>query len=203
MLTGQRAFQGKSQLSVASAILEKEPPPIRAMKPLTPPALDHTIKNCLAKIRDERWQTARDLALELKWVVEEGAQTRLLAQAGGESKLRSRLAWVIAAIATLLAIFFAFSNLRKEPGELISVRAFIPAPDKTQFAPTGIEGGPVTISLNGRLMVFAARDENGKQLLWVRPIDSASARHCRARKARLILSGRLIVATWRFSPAAA
>ena len=68
MLTGQRAFQGKSQLSVASAILEKEPAPISSIKPLTPPAFDHAIRGCLAKDPEERWQTARDLALELKWV---------------------------------------------------------------------------------------------------------------------------------------
>src|SRR2546421_73224 len=44
ILTGQRAFEGKSQLSTASAILEKEPTPISAVKPMTPPALEHTIK---------------------------------------------------------------------------------------------------------------------------------------------------------------
>ena len=49
MLTGKRAFDGKSQLSVASAILEKEPAPIRVTKPPTPPIFDHTIRRCLAK----------------------------------------------------------------------------------------------------------------------------------------------------------
>ena len=44
MLTGQRAFPGKSQLSVASAILEKEPTPISTLKPMTPPALNHAIR---------------------------------------------------------------------------------------------------------------------------------------------------------------
>jgi serine/threonine protein kinase len=39
MLTGQRAFPGKSQLGVAAAILEKEPAPISSIKPITPPAL--------------------------------------------------------------------------------------------------------------------------------------------------------------------
>src|SRR5713101_2505741 len=47
MLTGQRAFPGKSQLSVASAILEREPAPINTIKPLTPPALDHAILSWL------------------------------------------------------------------------------------------------------------------------------------------------------------
>jgi serine/threonine protein kinase len=68
MVTGKRAFEGKSQLSVASAILEKDPEPISAVKPMTPPAFDHAVRRCLAKNPEERWQTARDLALELKWI---------------------------------------------------------------------------------------------------------------------------------------
>src|ERR1700681_4552617 len=68
MVTGQRAFQGKSQLSVASAILEKEPAPISTSQPLTPPALDRAIRRCLAKDPEDRWQTARDLLLEVEWI---------------------------------------------------------------------------------------------------------------------------------------
>ena len=64
MLTGKKAFKGKSQLSVASSILEKEPEAIRTVKPLTAPALEHAIGLCLAKNPEERWQTAKDLAQE-------------------------------------------------------------------------------------------------------------------------------------------
>src|SRR6516162_2601209 len=46
-VTGRKAFQGKSQLSVASAILEKEPAPISVTKPLTPPAFEHAVKKSL------------------------------------------------------------------------------------------------------------------------------------------------------------
>ena len=72
MVTGKRAFEGKSHLSVASAILEKEPAPISSVKPLAPPVLDHAIRKCLAKSADERWQSASDLASELKWVSDVG-----------------------------------------------------------------------------------------------------------------------------------
>src|SRR5499427_1764210 len=70
MLTGKKAFEGKSQLSVASAILEKEPLALAEVKPMTPPAVDHAIRKCLAKSPDERWQSASDLASELKWLGE-------------------------------------------------------------------------------------------------------------------------------------
>src|SRR5215471_15659780 len=70
MITGKRAFEGKSQLSVVSAILEKDPVPISDITPLAPRALEHTISRCLAKDPDDRWQTARDLSRELKWISE-------------------------------------------------------------------------------------------------------------------------------------
>ena len=74
MLTGKRAFPGKSQLSVASAILEKEPEPISEVKPMAPPALNHAVRKSMAKLPDERWQSASDLASELKWIAEGGSQ---------------------------------------------------------------------------------------------------------------------------------
>src|ERR1700740_3464312 len=76
MLTGTFAFPGKSHLSVASSILEKQPDPITSLKPLTPPALKHIIRRCLAKDPEERWQTTRDLALELRGVAESGTSPR-------------------------------------------------------------------------------------------------------------------------------
>ena len=73
MLTGRKAFPGKSQLSVAGAILEKDPEPISVIAPITPASVDHAIRRCLAKDREERWQSAQDLAEELKWLRESGS----------------------------------------------------------------------------------------------------------------------------------
>ena len=102
MLTGKRAFEGKSQLSVASAILEKEPPPISSVKPMTPPAFDHTVRRCLAKNPEERWQTARDLALELKWVVEGGSQGGEAWRVPAGRRRGERASWLLAATFFLL-----------------------------------------------------------------------------------------------------
>ena len=75
MVTGGRAFQGQSDFGVASAILVKEPEPISTLQPLTPPALERTIRVCLAKDPDARWQSAGDLCKELRWITESGSQS--------------------------------------------------------------------------------------------------------------------------------
>jgi serine/threonine protein kinase len=67
MITGHPAFEGKSQLSVLTAILEKEPEPVNVLRPLTPPMLDRVIHACLAKDPADRIQTAHDVAMNLQW----------------------------------------------------------------------------------------------------------------------------------------
>src|SRR5271169_3500027 len=67
MITGHPAFEGKSQLSVLTAILEKEPEPVSVLRPLTPPMLDRVIHACLAKDPADRIQTAHDVAMNLQW----------------------------------------------------------------------------------------------------------------------------------------
>jgi len=74
MATGKKAFAGKSQASLIGAIMNSEPPPISSLQPMTPPALDRMVRRCLAKERDERWQSAFDLWQEAKWIAEGGSQ---------------------------------------------------------------------------------------------------------------------------------
>src|SRR6202051_3625374 len=74
MATGKRAFEGKSQASVIGAILKDDPPLMSSLQPMTPPALDRVVKTCLAKEPDQRWQSANDLANEVKWIAEGGSQ---------------------------------------------------------------------------------------------------------------------------------
>jgi serine/threonine protein kinase len=177
MLTGQKAFQGKSQLSVASAILEKEPAPISSVKPLTPPALDHAIRLCLRKDPEERWQTARDLALNLKWIAEAGTQAGAPSVTGRSLRaVREQLAWAMAAILLCALATIGVISLRRPVMEPLVVRSAILPPEDAEFFTLDIEGGAPAISPDGKLLASSVRDKTGTVQLWVRAIDSQSAR---------------------------
>src|SRR5215468_9806383 len=117
MLTGQRAFSGKSQLMGASSILEREPEPINSLKPMTPPALDHAIRRCLAKDPDERWQTGRDLSGELKWISESGSQAAVFAVKAGNKSWRVKTLGGLAAALAIATIVLGYSYLRRSPAQ--------------------------------------------------------------------------------------
>ena len=103
MATGTPAFSGKSRASLIASILTADPPPMAALQPVTPPALERTVKKCLAKDPDERWQNASDLAAELQWIAEggTGAAEASVGKPGRRQRLYGALAFVflIAAIA--------------------------------------------------------------------------------------------------------
>ena len=102
MVTGVKPFEGKSQISVAGAILEKDPDPISKLQPLTPPSFEHVVNTCLAKDPEDRFQTAHDVRLELKWIADHPVQS-----APSETTATPRpqyLPWAIAAAAILLSI---------------------------------------------------------------------------------------------------
>jgi Tol biopolymer transport system component len=103
MATGKRAFEGKSQLSVASAILEKEPEAISALKPLTPSILERTIRKCLAKQPDQRWQSASDLATQLSWMTD-ASSTTMVAKPVEAGRNRRRVVGLFSAALLLLAV---------------------------------------------------------------------------------------------------
>ena len=124
MLTGKRAFQGKTQLSVASAIMESEPTPLSSIKPMTPVNLDHAIRRSLAKDRDERWQTARDFSSELKWIAESSSRTPGSANSASPEPVksptalwRSSLPWLLSAFlaVALLAVILFWSGGKNNP----------------------------------------------------------------------------------------
>jgi Tol biopolymer transport system component/predicted Ser/Thr protein kinase len=115
MVTGRRAFQGQSDFSIASAILVKDPDPISTLHPLTPPALERTIRVCLAKDPDARWQSAGDLCKELRWIADSGSQIGVPMAAAVRRAIRPRIAWILTtvfAVVAAAALLFALRSAR-------------------------------------------------------------------------------------------
>src|SRR5215469_9003583 len=169
MLTGQKAFQGKSQISMASAILEKEPEPISNIKPTAPPALDHAIRRCLAKDREDRWQTGRDLAGELKWISESGSQAIVSAVTASKTSWGVKALCGLAAAMTIATLVFAYLYVRGEPSPAGTRTAILP-PIDSAFGPAGY-----ALSRDGTRLVFTVQTMESRTRLWVRSLDSSVA----------------------------
>ena len=76
MIAGRRPFEGDTRASLMVAILSGEPRSLAEIRPPMPAAVEHVIRRCLAKEPDERWQTARDLAAELRWIAAGGSNAK-------------------------------------------------------------------------------------------------------------------------------
>jgi Tol biopolymer transport system component len=165
MLTGKKAFEGKSQLSVASAILEKEPEPICQIKPMTPPALGRVVGRCLAKDPEERWQSALDFKMALELAVEPHSSV--------PARAAARWSWIVAAAAVTVAVAAFWSPWRQPEMEELSLQFKIQPPAGADFL-FGVGGGNA-ISPDGRTVVFVAAP-GGSPKLWVQTLDTTVAR---------------------------
>jgi Tol biopolymer transport system component/predicted Ser/Thr protein kinase len=174
MVTGQRAFNGDSPASVIGAILKDEPARISTLQPLAPAALDRAVSTCLAKDPDERWQSAADLARELRWLTSAEAipvPTRVKPR---------RAVWLGpaaagAAVAIALAVV-AFPTLRGPvPPAPAVVRLSILPPAGGRFTPpsaSSIVAPQVALSPDGKLVAFVAEIPGVRPHIWIRALDT-------------------------------
>src|SRR5262245_29320250 len=104
MVTGRKAFTGKTHASLISSILKDEPRSIVDLQPLAPPLVNHIVGRCLAKDPDERWQSAADLTRELRWIHDSGAAARVAAAPLEHRERSSRLLIGMAAVLAGLVV---------------------------------------------------------------------------------------------------
>ena len=169
MATGKRAFEGKSQLSVASAILEKDPEPISRAQPMAPPALEHVVKTCLAKDAEDRFQTAHDVRLQLRWISEGGSQVAV-APAVERQTARRHLWMATAALFALTTVFLGVAYFKARPAQPTQ-----PVARFTSYLPTGktltLANHPsLALSPDGGLVAYVA-ESDGLAQLYLRPMD--------------------------------
>jgi len=169
MATGKRAFEGKSQASLIAAILERSPEPMSQVAPFTPPALENLVKACLSKDPDDRVQTAHDVLLQLRWIIEGGSQAGIPAPVAAHRKRALRLPWILAAVFAVTTAVFAYMTLTVEKPVRVKtttdIRTAENSPMVTWF------GGHLALSPDGRHVAYVAFSE-GSFTLWVRSLDN-------------------------------
>ena len=175
MVSGKRAFEGKSQLSVASAILEKDPEPVSALKPTTPAALDRTIQKCLAKKPDDRWQSASDLATQLSWVKDSSAGGAPAQGAEPRRTLKSP-AWIVSGVFALLLLGAALGWLGSHGSTAPKrvMRFSIALPEGDALGGTWYWYPSVAISDDGSQIAYVAH-RGGESRIYLRAIGEATA----------------------------
>jgi hypothetical protein len=143
-----------------------------ALGELSPPQFAHVVERCLEKDVENRWQTARDIALELRWTKQEPSLPQLPRQSA-HSGWRQWAPWLM--VAGLLAGLLALSRpyLRSDHPVVPTVEFNVQAPpDAPSF---GIDVA-VAVSPDGSHLGLRAVGQDGKEYLWVRPMDSSIPR---------------------------
>ena len=172
MVSGRRPFSGESMLNIAAAILEKEPQPISSLQPLTPAAIEHVVHRCLMKDPEERWQSARDLSRELKWI-SEGVRLNQASEPAPRlrQKVWGRLAWGLAALCIAMLAWLGVAHWRSiRPTESRHLRLSLLPPPSTSFVPYNF-----AISPDGSRLAFVATAQDGGTALWIRSLAAGAA----------------------------
>jgi eukaryotic-like serine/threonine-protein kinase len=175
MAAGKRPFQGKSQISLASSILETDPESLQAAKPETPRAFDHVVTTCLQKNPEERYQTAHDIKLELQWIASEKPAAQKQESLPAAVPARRSPGWIFALIAALFFGVVAGFLLHRSNPPALSIRTVIDPPPTTNFRLSDDNAGPPVLSPDGTAIAFTATGPDGKVQIWVRPMNSLEA----------------------------
>jgi len=163
MATGKRPFPGKTQIKVVSAILEDDPPDVSQVLPGLPAAIDHVVRTCLKKLPDDRYQSAHDIAVELKWISQTVPER--VAQIPRFSKLWTVAALFLGVLLGGLAIHFSSTTPPAQPVAL----AILP-PSGVTLNFSGVFG-PAAISPDGTRIVVVGSDGSGTRMLLLRSLD--------------------------------
>jgi len=160
-LSGALPYDARTNAELAAAILHREPVPLRERAPTLPDGLGQIVERCLAKDPDERWQSAAELAGQLKWTMEHGAPAR--------DSRRTTSRWAAAAIG-LVAVGAVIGVV------LLSDRPATAGLEFSVHLPAGVTPPPnhqnAVISPEGDRLLLAGVDPQGTARFWLRPLSS-------------------------------
>ncbi len=178
MATGKPAFAGTSQASLISAIMKDEPKPLAELAPMSPPALERAVRQCLAKDPDERWQTAGDLKRELAWISASGSQASAIGAApgavrGARSTLVRRVrAWTLPLLVGAAAVGVTWLAAGRSAPPPMPARLALLHPGVARISS---DPADLAISPDGTSLAYVVLDSSGTEL-WVRPLGDERGR---------------------------
>jgi Tol biopolymer transport system component/predicted Ser/Thr protein kinase len=170
LLIGHRLFAGETVSHTLADVLRGEID-FSKLPAATPSPVGELLKRCLD--RDVKTRL-RDIG-EARVVIQRWLANPVTQPVGGTESRRTKTGLqVIAGVAVLLAAVLAFVHLRETPPETPVIRTAILPPENTGFDFANGLGLPA-LSPDGKRIVFEARRVDGKNPLWVRPLDGQTA----------------------------
>ena len=169
-LTGRRPFAGASTVDTLHKILHSEPVPIRDLQQEFPLDLQRIVRKCLAKDPDERYQSARDLAIDLREVRREIDSQPHRSEPAGPATRRAFRKWILATVLVLAVVITAFLLSRRKP------ETGSPTPVETMKISRITNSGLVisaVISPDAKYIAYVHSDA-GEQGLWLKQLANGS-----------------------------
>ena len=177
MATGQRPFGGASDAAMYNALLHAAPPAPTSVRNELPVDLDLVIGRALEKERELRYQSAADLAADLKRLQRPSSSAPLAGVQPREPR-RAR-AWRTAAIAALLlaSVLAVALVVRRPLVDSPTTRFIVGPPPNAMFTLTGLAPPAMTVSVSpdGRQVLYLANQPGARGRLWMRSIDAVDA----------------------------
>jgi serine/threonine protein kinase len=123
MISGKRPFEAEYDNALLYSILNAEPAPITGLRTGVPLELERIIRKCLAKSREERYQHADELIVDLRSIHPTSTSSPLTAPRS--TVLRGRRAWtrvLLSATALIVVAFVAWFYFGREYSESNQIR---------------------------------------------------------------------------------
>jgi len=172
MITGRRAFDGQSQASLIGAIMTTAPTPVSRLVPVAPSALDRLVAGCLAKDREERWQSIRDVKRQLEGVssAESPVAPATAQRAWPRIVLASAAAFVV-----VVAGMTALGLLIRREARAPVVRFDVGPPKGGAIARFADTSAFFSASPDGARVAFIATSVGRPRGIWIKSLDQATA----------------------------
>jgi eukaryotic-like serine/threonine-protein kinase len=203
LFAGEAPFKGAHETAMAYEIVNVDPSPLTTLKPDIDPELDRIVLECMDKDKDERYQSAREVAKDLKRFKRESGRQKVsristahpaykpqsgeMQAASAEqtdskdissrtvSPYRKNLPFLaVAGLIVLVSAVFLFLRLTSESPEMLRSSFYVHPLESWQYSTFG--GGHIAVSPDGRTTAFVAEGADAVRHLWIRPLEDLSSR---------------------------